>query len=97
VEIGAGFYRGSNAGLGSSGRKKLADFGTSSNIATSVFTSLINRTNKFLVSYCNLSKIRRPFGFLVVSILTSVCVEEGSFGVRAGANLGQFLSTRRAW
>jgi hypothetical protein len=35
--------------------KKLADFGTSNNIATSAFNSLINRTKMFLVSYCNLS------------------------------------------
>ena len=25
------------------------------------------------------------------------CVEEGSFGVRAGANFGQFFPTRREW
>jgi hypothetical protein len=39
----------------SSAEKKLADFGTSNNIATSAFNSLINRTKMFLVSYCNLS------------------------------------------
>ena len=41
--------------MSSSAEKKLADFGTSNNIATSAFNSLINRTKMFLVSYCNLS------------------------------------------
>ena len=42
-------------GAPSPAEKKLADFGTSNNIATSVFNSLINRTKMFLVSYYNLS------------------------------------------
>ena len=50
----------------SSAEKKLADFGTSNNITTSAFTSSINRTKKFLVTYCNSSKIRRLNFFLIV-------------------------------
>jgi hypothetical protein len=45
----------------SSAEKKVADFGTSNNVITSAFTFSINRTKKFLVTYCNSSKIIRRF------------------------------------
>jgi hypothetical protein len=49
------------------GGKKSGRFGTSNNILSLAFTFLINRTQKFLVTYYNSCKIRLPFYILVVS------------------------------
>jgi hypothetical protein len=56
----------------------------------------INRTKKFLVSDYKSSKIRRPFSLLVVFNSHKSVFEEGSFGVRPGANFGQIFLPRRA-
>jgi hypothetical protein len=72
-------------------KKKLADFGTLNNITTSAFTFLINLTKKFLATYYDSCKISLVFNFLVASYFSRTFIEEGSFGVRAGANFGQFF------
>jgi hypothetical protein len=49
------------------GGKKSGRFGTSNNIISLAFIFLINRTQKFLMTYYNSCKIRFPFYILVVS------------------------------
>ncbi len=68
----------------------MADFGTSNNIE---FTFSIIRTENFLSRYYNSCKISCLCSFSVVSLRK--CVEDGSFGVRAGANFDPAFLRRR--